>query len=290
MRRRDGPEIERILFDRERYCVGAVGRYLDAGSPQGWVFREGGALFSAPPAGMSAGASAGIYAMILNSHRSLFPILCGDTGGYAGVPFPPFMKRLIRSFPLHTVQGLRGDVEFLEEGIAALGREPVDRLDYDLMALDREPRAEAFGTFPPGLMLRRPAAADMGELFALQSAYEMEEVLPKGAVFNPAASRLNLARILAEGQILAAELDGRIVGKINTSAVSFTRCQIGGVYVHPGCRALGIGRRMTAEFARTLIRQGRGVSLFVKKQNAAARKVYLRIGFERVGDYRISYY
>jgi ribosomal protein S18 acetylase RimI-like enzyme len=279
MRRRDAPEIERILFDRERYCVGAAGRYLAAGSPRGWMFREGGAL-------------------ILDSHRSLFPLLCkdagGDTGGdadvSAGVPFPPFMKRLIRSFSLHTVQGLRGDVEFLERGIAALGREPADRFDYDLMALDREPRAEAFGRAPPGLVLRRPAAADMEELFALQSAYEMEEVLPKGAVFNPAASRLNLARILAGGQILAAELGGRIVGKINASAVSFTRCQIGGVYVHPGCRAMGIGRRMTAEFTRGIIRQGRGISLFVKKRNTAARRVYLGIGFETIGDYRISYY
>ncbi|MDR2160415.1 MAG: GNAT family N-acetyltransferase, partial [Treponema sp.] len=99
-----------------------------------------------------------------------------------------------------------------------------------------------------------------------------------------------LARILADEQILAAELDGRIVGKINTNAGSFTRRQIGGVYVHPGCRALGIGRRMTAEFTRRLIRQGWGVSLFVKKRNRAARKIYLALGFETVGDYRISYY
>jgi predicted GNAT family acetyltransferase len=118
----------------------------------------------------------------------------------------------------------------------------------------------------------------------------MEEVLPKGTTFNPAASRLNLAHILANEQILAAELDGRIVGKINTSARSFTRYQIGGVFVHPGCRTLGIGRRMAAEFVRGLIRQGRGVSLFVKKRNAAARKVYLDIGFDTIGDYRISYY
>jgi predicted GNAT family acetyltransferase len=130
----------------------------------------------------------------------------------------------------------------------------------------------------------------MEELFALQSAYEKEEVLPKGAVFNPTASLLGLARVLAEGRILAAELEGRIVGKINTSAVSFTRCQIGGVYVHPDFRSMGIGRRMTAEFARALIRQGRGVSLFVKKRNTAARRAYLHVGFETVGDYRISYY
>jgi predicted GNAT family acetyltransferase len=188
------------------------------------------------------------------------------------------------------VQGLREDVEFLEGGIADLNRQPVDRFDYDLMALDREPDSGRAGPPLPGLVLRKPAAADTEELFALQSAYEMEEVLPAGAVFNPAASRLNLARVLANEQMLVAELNGRIVGKINTSAGSFTRRQIGGVYVRPGCRALGIGRRMTAEFTRGLIRQGWGVSLFVKKRNTAARRVYLGIGFETLGDYRISYY
>ena len=291
MKRRDTEAVKQILLNRERYCVGAIGRYLDRG--RGWVYQGDPA-----PAGISASVPAGISAMILNSHHSLFPILCRGVGGYAdgyaglssGVSFPPFMKWLLRSYPLHTVQGLREDVEFLEGGIAGLGREPVERFDYDLMALDREPDFGTAVTPLHGLVLRRPLAADMEELFALQSAYEMEEVLPRGAVFNPAASRLNLARILEDEQILAAELDGHIVGKINTSAESFTRRQIGGVYVHPGCRALGIGRRMTAEFIRGLIRQGWGVSLFVKKRNAAARRMYLNLGFEKVGDYRISYY
>jgi ribosomal protein S18 acetylase RimI-like enzyme len=303
MKRRDTEAVEQILFDRERYCVGAISRYLDRS--RGWVYQNGPAPAGASagispgahadaPAGISAGVSENISALILNSHHSLFHILCRDADEDAGVsarvPFPPFMKRMLRSYPLHTVQGLREDVEFLEGGITGLGREPVEEFDYDLMVLDREPDFGKAGIPLPGLVLRRPTAADMEELFELQSAYEMEEVLPEGTVFNPAVSRLNLARILADEQILAAELDGRIVGKINTSAESFTRRQIGGVYVHPRCRALGIGRRMTAEFTRSLIRQGWGVSLFVKKRNAAARNLYLGLGFERVGNYRISYY
>jgi predicted GNAT family acetyltransferase len=47
---------------------------------------------------------------------------------------------------------------------------------------------------------------------------------------------------------------------------------------------------MTTEFVESLTAQGRGVSLFVKKTNTAARRVYLRIGFEIMGDYRINYY
>jgi predicted GNAT family acetyltransferase len=130
----------------------------------------------------------------------------------------------------------------------------------------------------------------MDELFILQSGYEKEEVLPAGADFNPAVCRWNLERILAEERVLAAELDGRLVGKINTSAGSFTRNLIGGVYVHPDFRSRGIAQRMTAEFTGTLIAEGRGISLFVKKRNLSAKTVYRRLGFTAVGDYRISYY
>jgi predicted GNAT family acetyltransferase len=81
-----------------------------------------------------------------------------------------------------------------------------------------------------------------------------------------------------------------MVGKANTNAESFTRYQIGGVYVHADCRGLGIGAVMTAALVRDLIACGKGVSLFVKKRNAAARAVYRRAGFVSAGEYRITYY
>ncbi|MDR3193469.1 MAG: GNAT family N-acetyltransferase, partial [Treponema sp.] len=66
--------------------------------------------------------------------------------------------------------------------------------------------------------------------------------------------------------------------------------QIGGVYVHPAYRGRGIARRLCAELARELLAEGKGLSLFVKKQNPAARSVYRDIGFKTQADYRISYY
>jgi len=47
---------------------------------------------------------------------------------------------------------------------------------------------------------------------------------------------------------------------------------------------------MTAKFAEGLLAQGKGLSLFVKKRNLAACKVYLNIGFSVTADYRITYY
>jgi predicted GNAT family acetyltransferase len=171
----------------------------------------------------------------------------------------------------------------------SFGRTVSEIIDYDLMCIDRPPVNRGN---PPAvnIVLRVPRLIDLNALAPLQAAYEQEEVLHKDSVFSAEASRINLANIIKEGRILAAELNGRLVGKINVSAVSFTRYQVGGVYVHPDFRGLGIGRRMASEFVSTLVGEGRGVTLFVKKSNFPARRLYAGLGFTVRGDYRITYY
>jgi ribosomal protein S18 acetylase RimI-like enzyme len=224
--------------------------------------------------------------MIIRSGALLLPVL----GAVRKIPPLRFMKNFLGTVPVHAVQGLLADTEALEASLADLGHNAAERRDYDLMALDNAPQEERSGSFPRALELRRPDFADLEALCPLQEGYEEEEVLPLGAVLNPAACRLSLSGILSREQSLVACLDNRIVGKINTNAASFARFQIGGVYVLPEYRGLGIGRRMTSVFAGELIAQGRGVTLFVKKNNGAAQNIYRRIGFEEAGDYRINYY
>jgi ribosomal protein S18 acetylase RimI-like enzyme len=227
-----------------------------------------------------------VIALLLHSKRSLFPVF----NGLNDVPAPHFLNRLIRKIPVHAVQGLREDALILENIITHFGIRPAESIDYDLMSLDREPPADCFTAGPPGLIIRQPGSPDMAKLLPLQAAYEQEEVLPRGAVFDPSSCRAALERILSHERILSAELEGRMIAKVNTSAESFTRSQIGGVYVHPDYRGRGIATRLCAELVRSLTPSGRGISLFVKKRNPAALSVYRRIGFEILSDYRISYY
>ena len=273
--RGDEGRAEEFLRSREYYGVTACARFLSKQPPSCQMWRL------ADPFSPLA-----VQAMILRSGGMILPIL----GEIRSIPPLHFMKGFLSKPPVHLVQGLLGDVQLLEAALADLGCYAAEQRDYDLMALDRAPEAEGPGAFPRGLDLRSPGFADFEALYPLQAGYEEEEVLPRGAVLNHASCRLALSSILSKEQSLIACLDNRIVGKINTNAVSFTRVQIGGVYVLPEYRGLGIGRRMTAVFAGELIAQGRGLTLFVKKNNLAAQKIYRRIGFEEAGDYRISYY
>ncbi|MDR2303047.1 MAG: GNAT family N-acetyltransferase [Treponema sp.] len=269
---REAPAVESILRNREKFCVGASSRFLRRGEPGNhiWALDEAGHF----------------NALLIHWKQSLLPVFNGNLN----TPLPKFLSRFLFKVHIHSIQGLAQEEFPLEQGMSALGYEINESLDYDLMALDNPPDRENLSAGPPGLIIRTPDIADMDALFELQAAYDREEVLPVFSQFKPAACRLNLEQIVKHERIMTADYGGRLVGKINTSAVSFTRYQIGGVYVHPDFRGLGIARRMCTEFSLNLFKQGWKISLFVKKRNAAARRVYSRIGFRSVADYRIAYF
>ena len=271
MKQRQTSAVAALLQSREIWCMNACNRFINRESLKSkvWTLND---------------RDGNLSSLIIHSRQSLLPVLCGHD-----VPPPHFLYGLSGESRIYSIQGIQRDVLILETELKKTGLIASESIDYDLMVLDRPPSG-FLTSGPAALVIRRAYLSDMDELVALHAAYEQEEVLPAAAEFNATASRLNIERIFAEEHMLVAELGGCLVGKINTNATAFTRCQIGGVYVHPGCRSLGIARRMAGEFTANLVAQGRGISLFVKKSNPAARRVYRHIGFTLTGDYRISYY
>jgi len=262
-----------LLRANENNNVSACGRFLALDETKGSVW-------------LLNGKNANPAALLVYSRKTLVPVFCGKKE----IPYPDFLKEFVAKTKIHSVQGQKSGVLVLENILKQMGASHPDIYDYDLMSLDNQPEKKFFAAGPANLVLRKARLIDLDAIAPLQAAYEKEEVLPKGSSFSPAASRVNIANIIAKEQMLCAEVNGRLVGKININAVSFTRYQVGGVFVHPDFRRLGIARRMTAEFASSLINTGKGVTLFVKKTNLQARRVYSDIGFTVFGDYRISYY
>jgi ribosomal protein S18 acetylase RimI-like enzyme len=273
LREENFPRAETFLRERERFCVSASARFLRAKEKRGNVW-------------YLSGPDGEISALLFYYRGSLFPVL----NKKPRVPEPRILNDFFNRFYIHAVQGPREDVAPLERHMENNDYVLSDKIDYDLMELDAPPRIEALRAGPASLTLRPPLPEDEEEIFALQSVYEKEEVLPANAVFDSVSSRMNLRRILSRERVLLAELDGKIAGKINTSAKSFSRYQIGGVFVRPDCRGMGIGAKMTAVFVQNLLAEGCGVTLFVKKHNSPARAAYRKVGFTVLTDYRIIYY
>jgi len=281
MKKKETAVTEALLRSHECWCMNACNRYINRSADGGnvWLLKD------------RDGNSA---ALIVYSKQGLLPVLgalyapSALRNGQEQIPPPHFLRGIFGAIPIHSLQGRKEDVLIMEAALEKIGLYAAEKIDYDLMCIDCPPS----GFYPAyaGLTIRKPHNGDKDALAALQAAYEQEEVLPTAAEFSAAVSRLNMERIFSKEQMVVAELNGRLIGKINTNAATFTRYQVGGVYVLPEYRGHGIARRMAGEFITSLTAQGRGISLFVKKSNPAARRVYQRIGFEILGDYRINYF
>jgi ribosomal protein S18 acetylase RimI-like enzyme len=276
-------KTEDFLRARERYCVAACFRYLNmTPNDRFWYADESD--------------DSGFRGLIVYARRCLFPVFLADgkqAQTFPGGAFslPGRLRQLLTKDGLHAVQGLRDDLEFLLPFLECQGFSASEIVDYDLMQLDLSRRDNVPAPKRPReITIRPPVPEDLDALFPLQSGYEHEEVIPRGGVFNPAACRNTLRSLIAGGRILVAETGGRIAGKINVNAESFTRLQIGGVYVDPAFRGRGIAKAMTAEFVHRMMPLGKGFTLFVKTGNPAARAVYDRTGFTRLAAYRIAYF
>ena len=270
-RPKDFGTIEVFLRQHEPYLVGAASRFI--------VFLPGRDQFV-----FNQDRDNRIGAFLFRSGGILHPYF---------LDYPPVKaSRILRRFvglPFHkriySVQGLIRDVSIAEESLSEEAYQVQDQFDYYLMHLVMPVRSPPL---PEGLRIVDNPAPDL--VYPLQAAYEKEEVIPAHSGFHEPHCRLGLERIFKEETLVYAEYEGLPAAKANTNARSFTYCQIGGVYVRPELRGRGIASYVVGTLVERIQQKGLKVSLFVKKRNLAAQRVYEKLGFETIGEYRINYY
>jgi len=290
------PQAETFLRQREPYCVSAISRFTTGLANHVWATTPTspsaslrvicGPSWSSPDNALSG--------LLLYGKRLLFPVFAfspTQTAEYQanGLPLPAFFPQILRSDSLHAAQGLAADMDLLEAALQKKGFTPSSSYNYELRS-QTAPKIVTDTTLGDNLIIRKPTISDINALFPLQAGYEQEEVLPKGAEFEPAVCLKGLEYLIAQNTLLMAELEGRPVGKVNINAQSYNCLQIGGVYVRPEFRSLGIAQALTTALVQNFAAQKQHFTLFVKKTNIPARRVYDKLGFEKIGDYRISYY
>jgi|GEM_PF-727944 len=150
------------------------------------------------------------------------------------------------------------------------------------------PYVTTLPSLPPSLIVRDALWNDLQALCTLHSEYLIEELrLPASVAQQDAAKKVPV--LLKNQHVVMAFLEGVPVGKANTNARGFAASQIGGVYVRPQFRGHGVASSMVAALVRTLAEQGQSCVLFVRPDNKAAIRVYAKLGFEVVGEYRAAY-
>jgi ribosomal protein S18 acetylase RimI-like enzyme len=267
----DFEEIENFLREHENFCTAPAAKFKMGLQKSDKVWKL-------------CNENNFITALLLYSNRAVYPVF----NNIDPVPVPYFWKLPLLQNPVYAIQGCGNDVLQIEKMLASRGKIPSDPKDFFLMQLDALP------SFPKKndskIIIRKPNTADINDLYELHKQYEIEEVIPKNGEFNSASCRFAVQNMLVKNQVLVGEIDGRLAAKVNINADSYTRYQIGGVFVDPAFRCNGYASQVVSLFCEQLIAEGNGVTLFVNKTNAPAIKVYTKIGFEIISDYRITYY
>jgi uncharacterized protein len=95
-----------------------------------------------------------------------------------------------------------------------------------------------------------------------------------------------VAELVAAGRAFARITDGKVVFKAEIGAATNRACQIQGVWVAPEYRGRGLAAPGMAAVLRYALADIAPVtSLYVNDFNTAARRTYLRVGFQEVGAF-----
>lgn len=139
---------------------------------------------------------------------------------------------------------------------------------------------------PVTAQLRCPVAADRGLLERWFTAYSIETGLSRGASARiMAAARAHAAIGSDTIQLMIRDHVPIAMGAINARAGSVV--QIGGVFVAPEHRGQGVAGALVAGHLAQLRDQGTRRAILFAASPAAAR-AYARIGFSRIGSYRVA--
>ena len=279
-----------MVEPREAYATGFSYRALDDQGKLGRFRRGCGGIYV-----MERDSPPGSFAMavMLCTSGTAFPVLSDgfDPGGSAAVQALEGFRgsKTARNYRPAACLGATDHVQALQ---TAMSWRPELEVEYDAMFLAPggwEPRTH--GTVTDGTAeFRRATLADLDALCPIAAEYERVEVITRLHVFDPRSCRAAQARSIARQVVYLATVRGRIVARAQTNARGWSHDQVGGVFVEPEYRGLGLGRGVMDALMADIASRGRTASLFVKKSNAVARSLYLSMGFTVARDYRISYF
>jgi len=144
------------------------------------------------------------------------------------------------------------------------------------------------------------AARAHGRIDKLRQAdpYDLEEIVQNSAqqhiddldddrfAADPAGFRIRHQTDIQQQRWWVLREGGRIVFQVHVGAENREAVQIGGVFTPPDLRGQGIATRGVAAVVLRLLSRRPAVMLFCGEDNGAARRVYEKVGFGVISNFR----
>jgi hypothetical protein len=139
-------------------------------------------------------------------------------------------------------------------------------------------------------LLRRATADDLSRVIPAQAEMAVEECGVNPLEADPHGFRERCARRIERGRVwVSVGAGGCLDFKADVMAETPEAVYLEGVYVRPGARGLGLGRRCMMQLGRKLLARTRAVCLLVNESNLKAQSFYLKLGFNIHGLYETIY-
>jgi len=140
--------------------------------------------------------------------------------------------------------------------------------------------ASSDGTRPARVEAAREADAE--ELIANSAQQHREDLRDDRFAADEAGFRDRHEKDVRDGRWWVSRQRGQIVFQVHVGAASATAVQLGGVFVPAWARGRGHATRGMRAIAARMLERHDLVTLYCDEDNAAARRVYERLGFRRV--------
>jgi ribosomal protein S18 acetylase RimI-like enzyme len=173
--------------------------------------------------------------------------------------------------------GAVSDLWAAAQGVMPGPRE--DRPGQPVYAIEQPPEGDSSG-------LRAATVEDLDLLLPACAATHREELGVDPLDRDPDAFRLRTVSQIRDGRSWLWVEDGTILFKAEASAWTPSAVQLQQVWVDPEVRKQGHATRGITDLCRLLLERTPTVCLFVRPENAAAIRLYEKIGMRRVGTYR----
>lgn len=281
----DVKSIQSFLSPHENSCISITSRLMHGGNinpdlvtrHEVYLEKTGGKIVSL---------------MMCSTDSVIVPVFTSESATAA--PEAILKQSSINRKKYLTLMGLKKDIIMLEELFAGRNRLSVDYFQLAAVSADVPDIINEYLAKKPSidkceLSINKASPSDLEKLMPLRKAYEIEEVLINNSHFSDAACRNRLKKTIMEQSVFYAALDGIPAATCCINSGGLGWYQIGGVYTKPEFRSKGISARIMAELANESMRSGKNLTLFVKKDNASALKLYSNCGFKKTGEFRITY-